>query len=113
MLLGNVGNVVTTVVGLLATTGVSQAQAVCGDGLVSGNEECDMGAQNGQPGVICDTQCLCVRGLQNVERGNQYCRPMVDVTFRKADVLIVTDTPPGQATEALGEVKAARAWNYS
>lgn len=72
-----------------------------------------MGAQNGQPGVICDTQCLCVRGLQNVERGNQYCRPMVDVTFRKADVLIVTDTPPGQATEALGEVKAARAWNYS
>ena len=33
------------------------AVAVCGDGLVEGTEQCDLGAKNGQVGVCCSAIC--------------------------------------------------------
>jgi len=41
-------------------TGCGGKAAVCGDGVVDPGEDCDRGAQNGQPGINCSKDCKSV-----------------------------------------------------
>jgi cysteine-rich repeat protein len=56
-----------------APTTSSDGAAVCGDGVVEGNEECDDGTSNGSVGDPCTTSCqwVCIQG--NPTRGDSAC----------------------------------------
>ncbi|MDD5110264.1 MAG: VWA domain-containing protein [Patescibacteria group bacterium] len=65
----------------------------CGDGNVDPGEDCDLGAQNGQPGSVCDAECKTV----------QHCTT-------PTDVVLVFDRSGSMAYDSgtrLAEAKAA------
>jgi len=37
-----------------------QTAAICGNGVVEGSEQCDLGNQNGMPGALCSANCTAV-----------------------------------------------------
>ncbi len=60
--------------GVLVPVGQNDAGPRCGDGVVQGNEECDLGAANG-PGLGCENDCTFTCIPNDTTRGDVKCDP--------------------------------------
>ncbi len=81
----------------IGLTGDAAAQATCGNGTPDGGEQCDLGANNGQPGFCCSVTCtyepsttLCDAGSGDVCDPDEYCTGLSDTC--PADTVSPTST---------------------
>jgi uncharacterized repeat protein (TIGR01451 family) len=78
-------------------------EVVCGDGLVTGSEQCDLGAKNGQAGVCCSATC-------QLKSAGTECRPNFGAACDVAETCDgVNPLCPANGFKAAGTVcRAAR-----